>query len=241
MEKKKTCVVLFSGGQDSTTCLAVASKQFKPLALSISYNQKHLIEIECAKEICKDWKIPHEILVLDELIQAVSKSELTNGGDDFSMSEENNLPKSFVPYRNQLFLTMAMMRCQKLGAHDLFIGVSQEDYSGYPDCREAFLKYIVETSYLGSEYPLTIHAPLMFKTKEQTFAMANDLGILSTILNKTHTCYNGSREFNEWGYGCGGGLLYLRTPFRELSYRVLCSKKRNDRVDVHFRESAVGV
>lgn len=199
MEK---AVVVFSGGQDSTTCLYWAKKRAKVVeAITFAYGQKHAIEIECAKTICQREGIKHTIVDISFLDQIVESALLSNG--DVNETNEKGLPASFVPNRNQLFYTLAHAYAQKIDAHHLVLGVCETDFSGYPDCRDSFIKSIAHTSDIGSNSSIIPHTPLMFLNKAQTFKLAKDLGCLQDIIVLSHTCYNGDRSnLNSWGYGC---------------------------------------
>lgn len=197
-------LVIFSGGQDSTTCLYDALDKYNLVhAIMFRYGQRHITELDCAQEICIQERVPYKLVDLDFMNNLVN-SALLNGKDDISKKNENDLPASFVPNRNQLFITLAHAYAQKLGIKYVITGVCQTDYSGYPDCRESFIDAIENASNLGSGKYIKIVTPLMYKTKAQIFKMAADLGKLSNIIRFTHTCYEGDRtNFNDWGYGCG--------------------------------------
>lgn len=200
-------LIIFSGGQDSTTCLYWAknavSNNYKEIeAISFNYGQNHSIELECAKKICKKNSIKHHIIDISFLDQLV-ESALTSGGDVNQLNDKG-LPASFVPNRNQLFITLAHSLAQKIGADHLITGVCQTDYSGYPDCRETFINAIEWATNLGSDSRIKIITPLMYLTKAETFNLAQDCGALKEVIEESHTCYNGDREhFHPWGYGCG--------------------------------------
>lgn len=202
-------LVIFSGGQDSTTCLYWAMNtlygSFKEIeAITFNYGQKHSIELECAKKICEKNNIKQHIVDISFLDQIVESALTSNG--DVNQLNDKGLPASFVPNRNQIFITMAHSLAQKIGAKHLITGVCQTDYSGYPDCREAFIKAIEFATNLGSDEDIKIHTPLMYLTKAETFDLASTLGWdhYKSIIEDSHTCYNGEREMlHDWGYGCG--------------------------------------
>lgn len=194
-------LVILSGGQDSVTSMFWAKKRFSEVtAISFFYGQRHSEELDLAKKICDTAGIYHKLIDISSMME-VTESALINNGN---MNELNakGLPASFVPNRNQLFITLAHAYAQLIGYGSLIIGVSQSDYSGYPDCRNAFISSIETSSNLGSAEKIKIYAPMMFLDKADTFLLADDLGILDTVLESTMTCYNGITEMNEWGMGC---------------------------------------
>lgn len=184
-------LVVFSGGQDSTTCLAWALKNYdKVFALSFDYGQRHKVELDQAKKICLSHNIDHEIIPLD-IFSNLSKNALTHDLH-IDPGDENQLPSTFVPGRNQIFLSIACIKAYQLGIKDVVTGVCQTDYSGYPDCRDEFIQSLAKTSSLAMDTPFTIHTPLMWKTKAETVLMMQDLGKLEW-LKDSHTCYEGLR------------------------------------------------
>ena len=193
-------VVVFSGGQDSTTCLFWAKKRFKEvIAVSFDYNQKHSLELQCAKKICKDHGVEHHILDL-ALLNQLAPNSLTRADIevDKDAPKDGNLPNSFVDGRNMLFLTFVGVFAKQRGAKHIVTGVSQSDFSGYPDCRDVFIKSLNVTLNLAMDYEFVIDTPLMWINKEETWKMAYDLGVLDIVKNETLTCYNGII-----GNGCG--------------------------------------
>lgn len=201
-EKTNKAVVIFSGGQDSTTCLFWALKKFdKVEAITFNYGQKHNVEIEQSKIICDYFKVKQTIIDMT-FLNTIVESALTSNGDVNQLNEKG-LPSSFVPNRNQLFITLAHSYAQKIGAENLVTGVCQTDYSGYPDCRDNFITSVERTTNLGSDSKIRIHTPLMYLTKGQTFELADNIGYLKEVIELSHTCYNGNREHKySWGYGC---------------------------------------
>lgn len=178
-------LILFSGGQDSTTCLYWAKKNFSDIyAVGFKYGQKHINEIEAAKKICNRENINYKIFDIENLLNANNDSELrlTEG-------------------RNTLFITIAGIYAKSLGITDLITGTCQMDYNDYPDCRRRFIDSIQLTLSLGMDTDFKIHTPLMYLTKAETWKMAKDLNILDVIIHETRTDYNGSNIFNEWGFG----------------------------------------
>lgn len=197
---KERVVVVFSGGQDSTTCLFYALKHYKEvIAVSFDYNQRHALELDCAKDICKKYNVEHHILDM-ALLNQLAPNSLTRV--DMKVDEESpesgDLPNSFVDGRNMLFLTFVAIFAKQRGINHIITGVSQSDFSGYPDCRDVFIKSINVTLNLAMDYQFEVFTPLMWINKEETWKMAYDLGVLDIIKNETLTCYNGII-----GDGCG--------------------------------------
>ncbi len=184
-------LLVFSGGQDSTTCLAWAMTEFDEVfALSFDYGQRHKIELEQAKKICKSLDIKHELLEID-IFSKLSKNALTHD-IEIEAGDKENLPSTFVPGRNQIFLSIACIKAFQLGITNVVTGVCQTDYSGYPDCRDDFVQSLAKTSSLAMETEFAIHTPLMWKTKAETVQMMQDFGTLDW-LKDSHTCYEGLR------------------------------------------------
>ena len=192
-------LVVFSGGQDSTTCLYWAKKKFRDVyALSFIYGQKHVHEVYIARAIAK--KAGVEFHVMDvSFIGNLGKNSLTD--TTIKMDEEKpaeTFPNTFVPGRNLFFLSIAAVFAREHGINHLVTGVSQTDFSGYPDCRDSFIKSLNVTLNLAMDEQFVIHTPLMWINKAETWAMADELGILDLVRNETMTCYNGIK-----GDGCG--------------------------------------
>jgi 7-cyano-7-deazaguanine synthase len=200
---KTKAVVIFSGGQDSTTCLYWALEKYDVVeAITFNYGQKHSIELDCAKAICNKEKVKQTIIDIS-FLNTLVESALTSNGD-VNQINEKGLPASFVPNRNQLFITLSHAYAQKIKADTLVTGVCETDFSGYPDCRNEFIESVARTSNLGSASDILIETPLMWLDKAQTFQLAKDLGCLNEVLEHSHTCYNGDHEHkHDWGYGCG--------------------------------------
>ncbi|MDD6326996.1 MAG: 7-cyano-7-deazaguanine synthase QueC [Lachnospiraceae bacterium] len=199
MKNKEAAVVVFSGGQDSTTCLLWAKENYKTVyAISFDYGQRHRLELECAKNICEKLGVTHKIMDMG-LLNEIAPNSLTRM--DIKVDESAPLqgtPNSFVDGRNMIFLTFAAVYAKQLGITDLITGVSQSDFSGYPDCRDIFIKSLNVTLNLAMDYEFDIITPLMWIDKEQTWEMADKLGGFDLIRNETLTCYNGIL-----GDGCG--------------------------------------
>lgn len=207
MEKiASKALVVFSGGQDSTTCLGWATNRFDAVeSITFDYGQKHRIEIAQARKIAELLHVKNTLLSLDAFSQ-LNDSALIDSTQDIGAhhTTHTNLPASFVPNRNAIFFTLAHAFAQKQGIEHIIIGVNQTDYSGYPDCREPFVKALELALNLGSEANITFHSPLMHLTKAETFALSKEEGVLELVLNESHTCYNGEhRVKHTWGYGCG--------------------------------------
>lgn len=202
--QKNSALVVFSGGQDSTTCLFWALDQFDSVrAITFDYGQKHAIELEYAHKICEKFKIQQYLIPVQSLSALGGNSLTDNQIVPDKKVKADKLPNTFVPGRNIIFLSLAGAKAYQLGIKNLVTGVGQEDYSGYPDCRDDFIKSLENTMNLGMDYSFMIHRPLMFKNKAQIWKMADDLGYLSDIIELTHTCYNGDHvSKHDWGYGC---------------------------------------
>lgn len=185
-------LVLFSGGQDSTTCLFWAKSNFKEvIALNISYGQRHQVEVESASKIASLAGV--EIFQIDtDIFKCIGDSALVCPGDIASNHRAStNLPSSFVPGRNLFFLTVAGALAYKYGIHHIVTGVCQTDYSGYPDCRDNTIKSLEVALSLGMDFPFCIHTPLMQMTKAQTVILAQSLPGCMEALAYSHTCYEG--------------------------------------------------
>ena len=195
----RSALVVFSGGQDSTTCLYWAKKHFENVTtLSFYYGQKHKLELELAQKIAAEAEVPFHLMDVS-FIGHLGKNALT----DTSMlmdqvKPEDAVPNTFVPGRNLFFLSIAAVFAREQGIRHIVTGVSQTDFSGYPDCRDAFIKSLNVTLNLALDDDFVLHTPLMWLDKAETWALADNLGILELVRNKTLTCYNGIP-----GDGCG--------------------------------------
>jgi 7-cyano-7-deazaguanine synthase len=199
-------IVVLSGGQDSTTCLGIALRNCESVeAIAFDYGQKHVIEIAAAQRICDQHDVRLTIIDLRPILQNMRSSALVTHGDTTEKHPIlKDLPASFVPARNALFLTTAYGIAMEHGCDVIYTGVCQTDYSGYPDCRDEFIKSLNKTLNLGYQSEIGIITPLMFLTKAQTFQLAAEYGILGTVINESITCYEGDRVTkNVWGFGCG--------------------------------------
>lgn len=189
--KKESALVLFSGGQDSTTCLVWALENFKEVhAIAFDYEQRHAIELKSAKKIAKLKGISLRIEKI-ELFKSLTKNALLQK-TEIKAGTKKKLPTTFVDGRNIVFLTIAGIYAKQLNVSNLVTGVCETDYSGYPDCRNKFIKSIEKTLSLGMDYKLKIHTPLMWKNKAQTVKMMKKLGGIE-LLKYTHTCYEGRK------------------------------------------------
>ena len=201
-QSAKKALVLFSGGQDSTTCLFWAKQNFEHVeTLGFRYGQKHDVELTQAALIAGIAEVPFKVIDVTGLL---SGSALTEHDKDVSSKHElnENLPASFVPGRNALFLAIASSYAYIQGISDIIGGMCQTDFSGYPDCRRVFADSLQTTMTLALDQDVRIHTPLMYLTKAETWKLANDLGVLSIVRDYSHTDYNGDRTtYNEWGYG----------------------------------------
>lgn len=198
MLKDEKAIVVFSGGQDSTTCLFWALQTFKEVeAVTFNYNQRHIAEIECAKEIAGELGVRHHILDMS-LLNQLAPNALTRDDIEVKAGKDGALPSTFVPGRNLLFLSFAGVLANQIGAKHIITGVCETDFSGYPDCRDDFVKSLNVTLNLAMDEHLVIHTPLMWLNKAETWKMADDMGKLEYVRTKTLTCYNGIK-----GDGCG--------------------------------------
>jgi 7-cyano-7-deazaguanine synthase len=210
-----TALVLFSGGQDSTVCLAWALSRFARVeTVGFDYGQRHAVELTLRPRIRErmaalnlDWQArlgDDHVIALDALA-AISDSALTC--DTAIEIADNGLPTTFVPARNMIFFCFSGALAYRRGARHLVAGMCETDYSGYPDCRDDTVKAMQVALTLGLDQRLTIHTPLMWIDKADTFALAEELGgrpLLDLIVEETHSCYLGDRtHWHDWGFGCG--------------------------------------
>jgi 7-cyano-7-deazaguanine synthase len=212
---KRHALVLFSGGQDSTACLAWALDRYAHVeTVGFDYGQRHRVELtsrqpirEALAALNPDWaaRLGDDHLLDLGIVGQLGSSALTE--ERAIQMDDNGLPNTFVPGRNLLFLTVAAALAYRRGASVLVGGMCETDYSGYPDCRDNTLKAMQVALSLGLATPLTLETPLMFLTKAQTWAFSHALGgaaLNRLIVDLTHTCYLGEREpLHSWGRGCG--------------------------------------
>jgi len=199
MDSNKALVV-FSGGQDSTTCLFWAKKNFKEVhAITFLYGQRHKIEVEMARKIAAQAGVPitvREVNFIGEISSGCSLIDTAVKMDP--VKPEKTMPNTFVPGRNLFFLSIAAVHAREIGAKNIITGVSQTDFSGYPDCRDSFIRSLNVTINLAMDEQFLIHTPLMWLNKAQTWKLADELGVFDLVRNETLTCYNGIP-----GDGCG--------------------------------------
>ena len=191
--KKEAALVCFSGGQDSTTCLFWAKKHFSRVeAVCFTYGQKHSLEIEVARKIAADADVPFQLLDVSLISQLDPNCSLTN--TDISMDQEkpaDSYPNTFVPGRNMVFLTFAAILARSKGIFHLVTGVSEADFSGYPDCRDTFVRSLNVTLNLAMDEQFVIHTPLMDRDKSEVWELSDTLGVFDLVRTQTLTCYNG--------------------------------------------------
>ncbi|QKO23755.1 7-cyano-7-deazaguanine synthase QueC [Rhodoferax sp. BAB1] len=211
----KTALVLFSGGQDSTTCLAHALKSYERVeTIAFDYRQRHHVELEARVQVLAEirrqfphWapKLGQDHLLDLAVLGAVSETSLTRE-TAFKM-ESSGLPNTFVPGRNLLFLTLAAAVAYRRDLQVIVTGVCETDFSGYPDCRDDTMKAMQLALSLGMDKRYLIETPLMWIDKADTWRLAETLGgpaLVDLIVEHTHTCYMGDRAHRHaWGYGCG--------------------------------------
>lgn len=194
----KKALVVFSGGQDSTTCLFWALKNFdKVETVTFDYNQRNREEIEVAKRIAAELKVENTVIDMT-LLGQLTTNALTRSDIEIKAGQEGNLPTTFVEGRNHLFLSFAAIIAKTKGINNIITGVCETDFSGYPDCRDIFVKSLNVTLNLAMDNNFVIHTPLMWIDKQETWALAAELGAFEYIREKTLTCYN-----NIVGDGCG--------------------------------------
>ena len=183
-------LVVFSGGQDSTTCLFQAIKDYgkeNVETVTFTYGQKHEFEISVAKDIAKELGVKNTLLDAS-LLGVVTESSLFKGAAEIQPGEK--CPTSVVDGRNMLFLLLAAIMAKSKNIKNIITGVCQTDFSGYPDCRDVFVKSMNVTLNLAMDYDFNITTPLMWLTKKETWALADKLGAFEFVRDKTHSCYN---------------------------------------------------
>lgn len=194
-----SALVVLSGGQDSTTCLFWALQRFDCVqALAFTYGQRHAQEVDIARAICLEQDVPFEAMDVS-LLGKLGRNALTD--DSLEMDAEKpsaTPPNTFVPGRNLFFLSIAAVYARERNIFDLVTGVGQTDFSGYPDCRDNFIKSLNLTLNLALEAQFHIHTPLMWRNKCETWALADELGVFQLVRERTLTCYQGIV-----GDGCG--------------------------------------
>jgi 7-cyano-7-deazaguanine synthase len=212
---QETALVLFSGGQDSTVCLAWALERFSRVeTVGFNYGQRHAVELSVRERLRRrmtalhaNWKsrLGEDHTVKLDALATISDTALTR--DTAIEMGDSGLPTTFVPGRNLMFFCLAGALAYRRGARHLVAGMCETDYSGYPDCRDDTIKAMQVVLTLGMDKRMTIHTPLMWIDKAATFSMAQDIGgaaFLDIVLEDTHSCYLGDRtRRHNWGYGCG--------------------------------------
>lgn len=208
-------IVLFSGGQDSTVCLAWALERFTEVeTIGFDYGQRHAVELavrpvvrEKMRALKPEWagRLRDDHLIDLSVLGEVSETALTR--DVAIEMADSGLPTTFVPGRNLVFLTFAGALAYRRGAKNLVAGMCETDYSGYPDCRDDTIKAMQVALTLGMDRRFVVHTPLMWIDKAATFALADEIGgeaLLQLVVEDTHSCYLGDRsQRHDWGYGCG--------------------------------------
>ena len=208
-------LVLFSGGQDSTTCLAWALERYNRVeTIGFDYGQRHAIELTVRPQVLAqlrahkpEWaaRLGEDHMVDLSVISALSQTAMTE--DIEIVMQENGLPNTFVPGRNLMFMTVAATLAYRRGLNVLVGGMCETDFSGYPDCRDDTMKALQVALNLGMDTRVKLETPLMWLDKAQTWTLAHNLGgqgLVDLIREATHTCYLGERgALHDWGYGCG--------------------------------------
>lgn len=215
LDRPKGALVLFSGGQDSAVCLGYALDRYSRVeTVGFDYGQRHNVELDCRQRVREALKqnfpawsarLGEDHVIDISSFGAISETSLTSDSEIVML--ESGLPSTFVPGRNLVFFVYASALGYRRGLNTLVGGMCETDYSGYPDCRDATLRALQEAIRLGTDAPFSIDTPLMWRSKAQTWSLAQDLGgsaFVDLICEETHTCYAGTRETRHpWGYGCG--------------------------------------
>jgi 7-cyano-7-deazaguanine synthase len=211
----QSALVLFSGGQDSSTCLAWALEKYKKIeTVGFFYNQVHRIELECRQtilknivNICSSWneRLGNDHLIDLSVLASLGETALTSNMEIKIL--ENGLPNTFVPGRNLFFLITAATIAYRRGISNLVGGMCETDFSGYPDCRDLTIRTLETSINLGLDTRLKIETPLMKLSKSEIWKLSEKIGgdnFINLIINDTHTCYKGDRSTKySWGFGCG--------------------------------------
>lgn len=200
----RKAIVVLSGGQDSITCLGLALRENDEVrAITYTYGQRHSAEINAAMQICQKYKVEQDIVDLSAMFIDTNSALLTADKDVSAKHEMYvDLPASFVPMRNALFLTVAYGKAIQHDADYIYAGMCETDYSGYPDCRQAFIDKLETALQIGYERHIQFVTPLMHLNKAETFALAASVGFLDDVIDTSMTCYNGDHTPHEWGMGC---------------------------------------
>lgn len=197
--KNRKALVIFSGGQDSTTCLLQAIADYgreNVETISFQYGQRHSIELDKAKWIAKDLGVKQTVIDTS-VIKQTTNNALIDDSQEIKTAQDGDYPNTFVDGRNMLFLLLAGCYAKQQGIKNIIIGVCETDFSGYPDCRDIFIKSMNVSMNLAMDFTFNIKTPLMYLTKAQTWEMADKLGYLDYVRQNTHTCYYGVEG------GCG--------------------------------------
>ncbi|MAT34423.1 MAG: 7-cyano-7-deazaguanine synthase QueC [Ponticaulis sp.] len=211
----QNALVLFSGGQDSTVCLAWALARYNRVTtVGFDYAQRHSVELNCRQNVLEAFRkssvvrtdhLGDDVMLDLSILGQIAETSLTRDAE-IRMTEDG-LPSTFVPARNLIFFSLSGTIAYRQAANILVGGMCETDYSGYPDCRRATLDAQEQTLSLGLDRDIVIETPLMHKTKADTFALAKSLGgeeLVEIVVEHTHTCYLGDRSTrHDWGYGCG--------------------------------------
>jgi len=235
MSNAKGALVLFSGGQDSTTCAAWALARYERVeTIGFDYGQRHAVELavrpgvlQALRAMSPDWdaRLGEDHMLDLGLLGRISDTSLTK--DVAIAMQENGLPNTFVPGRNLLFMMVAATLAYRRGLEVLVGGMCETDFSGYPDCRNDTMQSLQTTLNLGMATDLRIETPLMWIDKAQTWELARELGgeaLVEMVRTQTHTCYLGERgELHDWGYGCGACPA---CELRAKGYRAFRGKQR---------------
>jgi|SRR6266404_2094276 len=242
MTASSSALVLFSGGQDSTTCLAWALARFTRVeTIGFDYRQRHRIELECRDNVRREievkfpaWtdRLGEDHLLEVAVLAEISQTALTR---DIAIAlEAGKLPNTFVPGRNILFFTLAAGVAYRRGIKHLVGGMCETDYSGYPDCRDDTLKSLQATLGLGMDRRFVIHTPLMWIDKAATWRLAEALGgtvFVDLIRDETHSCYRGDRtRRHQWGFGCGDCPA---CELRAAGWNAFANQSQHDPTDPH--------
>lgn len=215
IQNSKTALLLYSGGQDSASCLAWALNRFDRVeTVGFDYGQRHNVEMTCRLKVLDAirrsfpaWqdKLGQDHVLDLSVLGQVSDTALTSEAE--IKISDSGLPNTFVPGRNILFFSLASALAYRRNVKDIIAGVCQTDYSGYPDCREETIRSMEQTLRLGLEVDFELHCPLMWIDKKQTWDLAFAEGgqdLIDIVIEHTHTCYLGDRsQHHDWGYGCG--------------------------------------
>ena len=215
MTAKNKALVLFSGGQDSATCLAWALSRYDQVeTVGFDYEQRHLVEMQCRMEVLAQmrakfpqWaaKMGKDHIIDIPALGGISETSLTR---DIDIEDDGDgLPNTFVPGRNLIFLNFAAALAYNLDTTELVAGMCEADFSGYPDCRKETLDAAIHAINLGMDTQYSLSTPLMHLSKAGAWKLAEELGgkdLVNLIVERSHTCYTGERDkFHDWGYGCG--------------------------------------